>query len=173
MGATHRDRRVRTPYGRLVLLKMALLLPVLALAAWNRRSLLPRLGGDGVMVGRPAMRRLAGFVAIEAIVGAALVVVAAVLAVTPPGRHTTPDWPFSFRLAPEVTWSFPGVKTQVLIGSQIIVIGVLGLIVGCLIKRWRPLLLAGAAILLVAGAQQALPPLAVDAYPTTYPRSCC
>jgi putative copper resistance protein D len=31
-------------------------------------------------------------------------------------------------------------------------------------------MLAGAAVLLVAGAQQALPPLAVDAYPTTYRR---
>ena len=50
---------VGTGYGRLVLLKVTLLLPVLALAGWNRGRLLPRLGGDGVSVGRPAMRRLA------------------------------------------------------------------------------------------------------------------
>jgi putative copper resistance protein D len=161
---------VGTGYGRLVLLKVALLLPVLGLAAWNRRSLLPRLGGDGATVGRPAMRRLAGFVAVEAFVGAALVVVAAVLALTPPGRHTTPDWPFRFRLAPDVTWNFPGVKTQVFIGAQILLVGVLALIGGCLIRRWRHLMLAGAAVLLVTGAQQALPPLALDAYPTTYRR---
>ena len=161
---------VGTGYGRLVLLKVSLLLPVLALAGWNRGRLLPRLGGDGATVGQPAMRSLAAFVAVEAIVGAALVVVAAVLALTPPGRHTTPDWPFSFRLAPDVTWNFPGVKTQVLIGAQILLVGVLGLIAGCLIRRWRPLMLAGAAVLLVAGAQQTLPPLAVDAYPTTYRR---
>jgi len=161
---------VGTPYGHLVLLKIALLLPVLALAAWNRQSLLPQLGGDGETVGRPAMRSLAVFVTLEAAIGAALVVVAAVLAVTPPGRHATPDWPFSFRLAPEVTWNFPGVKTQVLIGSQVVLIGLLAAIVGCLVRRWRPLVLAGAAILLTAGAQQILPPLAVDAYPTTYLR---
>ena len=161
---------VGTPYGRLVLLKVALLLPVLALAAWNRLSLLPKLGGDSATVGRPAMRSLTGFVTLEAVAGAALVVVAAMLAVTPPGRHTTPDWPFRFRLAPEVTWNFPGVKTQVLIGAQIILIGLLAAIVGCLMRRWRPLILAGAAILLTAGAQQVLPPLAVDAYPTTYLR---
>jgi copper resistance protein D len=159
-----------TPYGRLVMLKTALLLPVLALAAWNRRSLLPRLGGDGTTVGRPAMKRLGGFVAVEALVGAALVTVAAVLAVTPPGRHTTPDWPFRFRLAPGVMWTYPGVKTKVLIGAQVVLVGMLALIAGCLMKRWRPLLLAGAAVLLVAGAQQALPALAVDAYPTTYRR---
>src|SRR5262249_26502493 len=75
-----------------------------------------------------------------------------------------------FRLAPEVTWNFPGVKTQVLIGSQIVLIGLLAAIVGFLVRRWRPLILAGAAILLTAGAQQILPPLAVDAYPTTYLR---
>jgi len=161
---------VGTGYGRLVLLKVALLLPVLALAAWSRGSLLSRLGGDGATVGRPAMRSLAGFVAIEAVAGVALVVVAAALALTPPGRHTTPDWPFSFRLAPDVTWNFPGVKTQVFIGAQILLVGVLALVAGCLIRRWRPLMLAGAAVLLVAGAQQALPPLAVDTYPTTYRR---
>jgi putative copper export protein/mono/diheme cytochrome c family protein len=161
---------VGTGYGRLVLLKVALLLPVLGLAGWNRGNLLPRLGGDGDTVGRPAMRSLAGFVAVEGIVGAALVVVAAALALTPAGRHTMPDWPFSFRLAPNVTWNFPGVKTQVFIGAQILLVGVLALIAGCLIRRWRPLMLAGAAVLLVAGAQQTLPPLAVDAYPTTYRR---
>jgi putative copper resistance protein D len=162
---------VGTDYGRLVLLKVALLVPVLCLAGWNRQSLLPRLSGEGATVGRPAMRRLAGFVAVEAVVGSALVVVAAVLAVTPPGRHETPLWPFSFRLAPDVAWNVPGVKTQVLIGSQVVLVGLLALVAGCLMRRGRSLWLAGAAILLVAGAQQALPPLAVDAYPTTYRRS--
>jgi putative copper export protein/mono/diheme cytochrome c family protein len=157
-----------TPYGRLVLLKIALLVPVLALAAWNRSRLLPRLSGEGASVGRPAMRRLSAFVVMEAVVGVGLVAVAGILATTPPARHTTPDWPFSFRLAPEITWNFPGVKTQVFIGAQIVLIGVLAGIAGVLLKRWRPLMFAGAAVFLVAGAQQALPPLAVDAYPTTY-----
>jgi len=161
---------VGTPYGRLVLLKVLLLLPVLGLAARNRRSLLPRLGGDAGTIGRPAMRSLARAVTFESLLGAGLVVVAAVLAVTPPGRHETPLWPFSFRLAPEVTWNFPGVKTQVFIGSQILLIGILALIAGYFSRRGRPLWLAGAAVLLAAGAQQVLPPLSVDAYPTTYLR---
>ena len=159
-----------TRYGHLVLLKSALLAPVLALAAWNRRRFLPHLGGDAATVGRPAMRGLARFIGLEALVGLAILVVAGTLAVTPPGRHETPLWPFSFRLAPEVTWSLPGVKTQVMIGAQIVLIGILAVIAGILVRRWRPLLLAGAAIALVAGLQQALPPLAVDAYPTTYLR---
>ena len=159
-----------TRYGHLVLLKSALLVPVLALAAWNRRRFLPHLGGEAATVGRPAMRGLARFIGLEALAGLLILGVAGTLAVTPPGRHETPLWPFSFRLAPEVTWSLPGVKTQVMIGAQIVLIGILAVIAGCLVRRWRPLLLAGAAIALVAGLQQALPPLAVDAYPTTYLR---
>jgi copper resistance protein D len=159
-----------TRYGRLVLLKVALLIPILALAGWSRSRLLPRLGGEAATVGRPAMRRLAGFVAAEAVLGLAILAVAALLAVTPPGRHETPLWPFRFRLAPEVTWSLPGVRTQVLIGAQIVLAGLLALVAGALMRRWRPLLLSGAAILLAAGLQQALPPMAVDAYPTTYRR---
>src|SRR5207247_224364 len=59
---------VGTSYGRLLLLKITLLLPILALASLNRSVHLPRLSGDGPTVGRPAMRRLARFV----IAGAAL-----------------------------------------------------------------------------------------------------
>ncbi len=159
-----------TRYGWLVLLKVALLIPVLALAAGNRIRFLPRLGGDAVAVGRPAMQGLARFIGLEALLGVVILVVGVILAVTPPGRHETPVWPFSFRLAPGVTWSFPGVKTQVFIGAQIILVGILALIAGYLVRRWRPLLLVGAALALVAGFQQALPPIAVDAYPTTYLR---
>jgi putative copper resistance protein D len=159
-----------TRYGWLVLLKVALLIPVLALAVGNRIRFLPRLGGDAVAVGRPAMHGLARFIGLEALLGVVILVVGVMLAVTPPGRHETPVWPFSFRLAPGVTWSLPGVKTQVFIGAQIILVGILALIAGYLVRRWRPLLLAGAALALVAGFQQALPPISVDAYPTTYLR---
>src|SRR6266852_1126896 len=49
---------VGTRYGWLLLLKVALLTPILILAGRNRRGLLPRLSGDGATVGRPAMARL-------------------------------------------------------------------------------------------------------------------
>src|SRR2546428_14084041 len=50
---------VGTPYGQLLLLKLGLLIPALALAALNRAVHLPRLSGDGLTVGPPARRRLA------------------------------------------------------------------------------------------------------------------
>src|SRR5207249_1542078 len=56
---------VGTTYGRLLLAKVVLLVPILALAAVNRSVHLPRLSGDGATVGRPAMRRLARFVLVE------------------------------------------------------------------------------------------------------------
>src|SRR5262249_62040392 len=93
-----------TRYGHLVLLKSALLVPVLALAAWNRRRFLPALGGEAAAVGRPAMRGLARFIGIEAVVGLVMLAAAGPLAVPPPRRHEAPRWPFRFRPAPEAPW---------------------------------------------------------------------
>src|SRR5207249_500909 len=51
---------VSTPHGRLLLAKVAVLVPILGLAAVNRRRLLPALPGP------EAMRRLVAFVGVEA-----------------------------------------------------------------------------------------------------------
>jgi peroxiredoxin len=53
-----------TAHGRLLLGKLAVLVPILALAAVNRRSILPVLSDSGETDGRPAMRRLCAFVAL-------------------------------------------------------------------------------------------------------------
>src|SRR5204863_243948 len=79
-----------TPYGRLLLLKLSVLAPILALAIANRRRLLPALSGDAVRVGRPALRMLAGFVTIEAVLALALLAVVAAMGVTAPARHEQP-----------------------------------------------------------------------------------
>jgi putative copper export protein/mono/diheme cytochrome c family protein len=162
---------IGTRYGWLLLLKLGLLVPILALAAVNRGRLVPALGGDAATVGRPAMARLARFVAAEWLIALAILAVVAVLGTTPPGRHDTPWWPLSFRLSWEATAGLPGVRTRFLIGSQLAVVGLLGLVVAVLLSRAR-LLAAFAGLLLVAiGLGVALPPLSVDAYPTTYRRT--
>ena len=56
---------VGTRYGWLLLAKVALLVPILWLAALGRRRLLPALSGEAAAVGRPAMARLARFVGWE------------------------------------------------------------------------------------------------------------
>jgi putative copper resistance protein D len=161
---------VGTPYGRLLLLKLALLVPIVGLAALNRR-LLPALSGEAERVGRPAMRRLRAFVAVEAAVALAILTVVAVMGVTAPARHEQPVWPFTFRLAWESVAYAPESRPFVLVGSQVAVLGLAAVLASRLLRRTaRPALLAGGAVLVVAGLALALPPLATDAYPTTYQR---
>ncbi len=161
---------VGTTYGRLLLAKLALLVLILGLAAANRRLHLPRLSGEAATVGRPAMRRLARFVAVEGALALALFGIVAVMSVTPPARHDAPAWPFSFRLSAAVLRDAPGPAARVLTGSQVAVLGGVALLAALVLRAWRRPLSAGAAVLLVAGGMFALPPLAIDAYPTTYLR---
>ncbi len=162
---------VGTRYGWLLLAKVALLAPVLALAVINRRRLIPSLSGDAAAVGRPAMTRLGRFLRWESGLAMVILGVTAALSLMAPARHETPWWPFSYRLSYEATAELPGVNARLLIGGQLAVLGLLGGIVGALLRSRRVLLLAAGAAAVVAGLWIALPPLAVDAYPTTYRRS--
>jgi len=64
----------------------------------------------------------------------------------------------------------PATQWRLLLGSQLTVAGMVGLLAALLVRRAR-LVLLGAAIALVAvGAGVGLPPLVVDAYPTSYRR---
>ncbi len=161
---------VGTPYGRLLLLKLAILAPTVALAALNRR-LLPALSGEAVTVGRPAMRRLRLFVGAEAGLALVVLVVVAVMGVTAPARHEQPVWPFAFRLAWAAIAYAPESWPFVLVGSQVAVLGLAAVLASRLARRAaRPAVLAGGAVLVLAGLAMALPPLATDSYPTTYQR---
>jgi putative copper resistance protein D len=162
---------VGTRYGRLLLLKLMLLLPILALAGANRVRLLPALSGEAETVGRPTMRRLAAFVGIELALGAAILLVVTTMGTTPPGRHTQPAWPFPFRFSYAATADLPGVSTRLLIGSQAALVGLLGMLAGWFLGWRRRLVVSVAAAAFVAGLGVMLPPLAVEAYPTTYRRS--
>jgi len=162
---------VGTPYGWLLLAKLSLLIPILLLARYNRFRLLPRLSGDGRTVAGPAMRRLARFVAVEAALGLLILLVTAGLALSPPAAHDPVWWPFATRYSWDVATALPGGTTRVMIGAQVAFLGVLASVVGLVLRSWRLPLVAAAAVALVVGLRVALPPLAVDAYPTTFRRS--
>jgi putative copper resistance protein D len=161
---------IGTRYGWLLLLKVALLAPILVIAQHNRSRLLPRLSGDGATVGRPAMRRLGRFVAAEAVLGLLILLITSGLSLSPPAVHDPIWWPFSLRYSWAAAAALPGGASRVLIGGQIAVVGVLAVIVGLLLRSWRVLLAGGGVAALALGLWIALPPLTVDAYPTTYRR---
>ena len=162
---------VGTSYGWLLLAKVFLLIPILLLAQHNRRRLLPRLGGDGDTAGRPAMVRLGRFVAAEAGLGLLILLLTTGLSISPPAVHDPIWWPFSQRYAWDVATALPGGATRVLIGVQVAFLGVLALVVGLLLRSWRVLLVGAGGLSLLTGLWVALPPMAVDAYPTTFRRS--
>jgi putative copper export protein/mono/diheme cytochrome c family protein len=161
---------VGTPYGRMLCLKLGLLAPILILAIVNRRRLLPALSGEAATVGRPAMRRLARLVAGEAGLVLAVLAVVAAMALTAPARHEQPVWPFDVRLTTAVLVDAPEQRARVLVGSQVAVLGAVALAAALALGRWRAAVGAGGVVVLAAGLWLALPPLAIDAYPTTYRR---
>ncbi len=158
-----------TRHGRLLLVKLLAFAAMLVLAALSRR-LIPTLAGDAATVGRPAMRRLSRFVASEAALALFVLAVVAAMAVTPPARHEQPTWPLSFRLTLDNLVAAPDFRAQVIVGSQVAVLGVVALLASLALRRLRLPVLAGGAVVLVAGVAIAVPPLVSDAYPTTFQR---
>jgi copper resistance protein D len=75
-----------TAYGRLLLVKIALFLAMVAIAAVNRMRLTPRLIAGGAAAG-PALRQLRTNALTEAAIGALILLIVAILGTLPPGRE--------------------------------------------------------------------------------------
>ena len=156
-----------TAHGRLLLAKLAVLVPILGLAIVNRTRILPALSGSG---GRPPMHRLAAFVGGEAVLALVLLALAAAMTLTTPARHDPPVWPFPFRLSPDILTDVPATRRRALLGGQTAVVGLVVLIASFVVRRRRVPMRAAAVVLIATGAGVSLLPLVVDAYPTTYRR---
>ena len=90
---------VGTTYGRLVLVKVALFLIMVSIAAVNRFWLTPRLTDKTSMIAPHAvLRQLRRNSLIEAATGAIILGIVAVLGTMPPGLHQHATWPFSIPL---------------------------------------------------------------------------
>ncbi len=161
---------VGTPYGRLLLAKLGVFGLLLALARVNRRRYLPQLGGEAVTVGRPAMRALARSVVGESALGLGLLGIVSAMTLSPPALHLQPTWPFGERFSPAPLQTVPALRPRVFAGAQVAILGVVAVLCSMLVRRRRAPVLVAAVVLLAAGAALALPPLAIDAYPTTYYR---
>jgi putative copper resistance protein D len=163
-----------TPYGQLLLLKLALLLPLLGLAIVNLRYFKPRLvrvvAAQQRRQTRETLRRLRRCVLCEVVLGAAILLIVGALGNTPPARHVPPTWPFPFRLNWAVTWALPGVWARMLLGGQVALIGLLALGYAILGRYWRGLAAGLGAAGVVAGLYVVCQAMAIEAYPTTYVR---
>jgi putative copper export protein/cytochrome c5 len=162
---------VGTTHGRLLMAKLAVLVPILVVAVENRTRLLPALSEtDATPAESTALRRLAAFVALEAGLALVLLALAAAMTLTTPARHAQPVWPLPFRLSFDVVLDEPATRWRVLIGGQLVVIGIVVLLVSLLIRRRRSKVLAAALVIVLVGTGIGLPPIVVDAYPTSYRR---
>lgn len=88
-----------TPYGQLLLLKIALFLTMIAVASVNQQRLVPCLADvtSDVTLCLQAIRQLRLNASIEASLGVFVLAVVGVIGILPPGLHTEPRWPLPFR----------------------------------------------------------------------------
>ena len=160
---------VGTAHGHLLLAKLAVLFPALLLAAANR-ALLPALSGANEAT--PTARRMALFIALEAGLVVGLLGLAAAMTVTTPATHSDLVWPFPVRLSLDALLDVPVIQSLVQLRSKLVLAG-LGLVLLAIVflaRRRRMLLIGSAFVLVAGGAAIGLPPLMVEAYPTSYAR---
>ncbi len=155
-----------TPYGAVLLAKLAVVAGALACAALIRNHLLPRAEAQ-------PRWRLVLALRVEIACATAAILLAAALAGLPPGAHAEIDWPWSFRVAPSVAWfTESGAATRMVAGAALAASGVL---LAAVLLRRRPrgrglawLGGACAAAAAAAGIAVGLPATTVAANPATF-----
>jgi len=146
-----------TPYGRLLIVKIALFAAMLGVAAVNRRRLTPALTKADAPAG--ALRSLARNSLVELALGAGVVAAVAVLGTMTPALHEDPIWPLPFRIVLDPK---TGILFALLLLAFVLVIAFAH---ASATSRWPVLIAAVAAVpfcvpVLLQSAQ--------EAYPTTY-----
>jgi putative copper export protein/mono/diheme cytochrome c family protein len=145
---------VGTDYGRLLLVKVALFLVMVAIAAINRFRLRPRLANEPSGDALPQLQHNS---VVEAIAGMVILMIVAKLGRMPPGLHEQPIWPFSFRI-PSVVFGETDFYVSILFGAAWIAAGVF-------VRRFRwPAIAVGAAIYGLLAIRLPI----IEAYPTTF-----
>jgi copper resistance protein D len=157
-------RLMGTAYGQLLLLKIALVIAMVAVAAVNRLVLMPRLrdasGATGVL-GRLRRNGL-----IEIALGLAILAIVSALGTTPPAAHTQVRWPFPVRLSADAL-NDPTSRGAALVLLAAIAVGSALILGGMLVRRLRWPMLAGGVLFLVVAAPR-LSMFTIEAYPTSF-----
>ncbi len=162
-----------TAYGKLLLLKVGLLLPLLGVAAVNLMRLKPQIvNANSIQRAETVARlkRLTRNVGVEILLGIGILLVVGYMGITPPARHVQPDWPFSFRWDWSVLDNAPraGIAFQraMVWGA----IAVIAFIAASARRRRRSLTIAIGLGALGYAATTVDALVSTDAYPTTYKR---
>ena len=153
---------VGTAYGSLAAIKLGLFLVLIVLAAYNRFRLTPRISAGS----HDAVRSLRLSIALEALIGIAIVMTAARLGGLYPGAHEQAEWPFAWRL--ELSNALdPDLRGEILPALAGLAAAVL---IGAASMFWRRARLAGLTVAVI-GAVLTVPHLElllVPAYPTSF-----
>jgi putative copper resistance protein D len=154
---------VGTSYGRLLLVKIALFVAMVALAATNRMRLAPRI----VARDAAALRSLTRNATIETALGLAVVAIVGALGVMIPAAHRSPVWPLPFTLTLEPAEASSGMVWMAAVGACFACVAAAFALVAARHPRASRISLAAFAI--IAAAIVTCPWLQVSpAYPTTY-----
>lgn len=166
---------IGTPYGRLLLVKLGLLLPLIGIAARNllrvKPTLIARSTADFQGPLKTLLRRLSQNVLAEACLGTVILLIVGALGITAPAQHVEPMWPFTFRLSWTIMGNFPDAERAVILAGVGVLVGLILLRYGILRRQHRAWSIpVGLAVVVLFGGNP-LRHMAVDAYPTTYLRS--
>ena len=164
-----------TAYGKLLLVKLALLVPLLGVAAINLRKLKPRILAleDQSSLARlgELLLRLKRNVKTEATIGADILLIVGLMSITPPARHIQPDWPLAFRWNWNVLNGSAKVRSQMAEAKWLAAAGLIGLVGYAILgRRLRYLILGAGVASLGYGGWIVHNALSIDAYPATYLR---
>jgi len=166
-----------TYYGFLILLKIVLLIPVLAIAIHIRHLLQPVFAATNCPSALAlTMRR---WLTAEALIALLIIGIASIAAEIPPALHEQIVWRWPFRFSIDATWEQPYVPLRAFAGLALAVAGCI--VAAAYLYRSRAAVhlstlfkerkIRFALLFIVAGALAGLPPLAVEAYPDTYRRT--
>ncbi len=162
-----------TRYGNLLFLKIALLIPLLGVAAVNLLRLKPKVVEAPPMQPQQAagrLKQLTRNVIIEALLGLFILLIVGHMNVTPPARHVQPDWPLSVRWDWSLLDKAPKARTEVERGLVWATVGAVALFAGLMRRRRRIVMMVIGLGALGYGGDAVHTAVSIDAYPTTYKR---
>ncbi len=162
---------VGTPYGQLLLVKLALFAAMLSLAAVNRVRLTPRLlGSPSGHAGVPdPLRRLSRNAACETGLALCVLLVMGALVHLKPGLHDQPLWPFPITINPAGIVLNQGVQLVLFAAATVAALGLGATALALRRRRWLVAAASITAVVLASGV--GLRPFVVEAFPTSYMRS--